>query len=165
LAAVAAALALVLTSAGDTFLLAAVLGLAAADLTVLASGALVAIAVLARWGTTSLAGLAGAQAVLGPAGWRGSVLASASAWCAAAALIAAAGTTRRTSIAVALGLAAGLVVAGPAAARADAALVRAAGAAVGVVLALVCARAFSPRVALPLTLSLGAAAVVLGVVA
>jgi hypothetical protein len=165
LAAVAAALALTLSSTGDTFLLAAVLGLAAADLTVLTSAALVAIAVLARWGTTSLAGLAGAQAVLGPAGWRGSVLAAASAWCAGAALIAAAGTTRRTSIAVALGLTAGLVVAGPAAARADVAVVRAAAGMLGVVLALVGARVLPPRAAVPLTLGLGAAAVVLGVLA
>src|SRR5207253_8473229 len=40
-----------------------------------------------RWGSSSLGAVAGAQAVLGPAGWTGSAAAVASAWTAAAAVV------------------------------------------------------------------------------
>lgn len=49
------------------------------------TGALLAVAV--RWGSASLSGLAGAQAVLGPAGLVGPRPAAASAWLAGAALV------------------------------------------------------------------------------
>jgi hypothetical protein len=48
------------------------------------------VAACVRWGSTSLGAIAGAQAVLGPAGWTGSNLAVASAWLAAVALVLAA---------------------------------------------------------------------------
>jgi hypothetical protein len=66
---------------------------------------------------------------------------------------------------VSLGLAAGLVVAGPSAATLGSALVRAAGAMVGLGLALLCARLVPRRVAVALGLALAAAAAVLGVAA
>ncbi len=66
-----------------------------------------------RWGITSLDGIAGAQSVLGPGGVVGPELATASSWCAAAALIM---VSPRDWRAAAFGLAAAIGVAGPTAA-------------------------------------------------
>jgi hypothetical protein len=119
-----AALLLAALSRGDVLVLAVLLGVALWRLPGLAVvPALVASAW--RWGSTSLDALAGAQAVLGPAGTVGPGRAAAGAWLAAAALVLSApaagrgaGTPARAVgvtglVTVALGTAAAAVVAGP----------------------------------------------------
>jgi hypothetical protein len=137
-------LALALTSSGDVLLLAAALGLAAADRAVFIVVVLAGVAVLGRWGTTSMAALAGGQAVIGPAGITGAAPSVASAWLAATALVAVASGRRWLPVAVALGLLAGLLVAGPSATSPADAGVRA-GAAIAGVGAAVLVRRFVPR--------------------
>jgi hypothetical protein len=116
----AAALALAVTSRGDVVLLALLLGFGAGRrASGLAAGAALA-AVLVRWGSPALGALAGAQAVLGPAGWTGSSAAVASAWLGALALVLAADSLDDTSIVVTVlsvapfAVAAADVVVGPA---------------------------------------------------
>jgi hypothetical protein len=81
---------LAVLSRGDVVVLALLLGFGAGRrLSGLASaGAL--LSALVRWGSPSLGAIAGAQAVLGPAGWTGSVASVGSAWLAAVALVLAA---------------------------------------------------------------------------
>ena len=165
LAATAGALALVLSSSGDAVLVAVLLGLVAVDVAVAGVGALVALAVLGRWGTTSLSALAGLQAVVGPAGLRGSAIATASSWVAAAALLVAAATVSRRLAAVALGLTAALVVAGPAVATASDALVRGGAGVGGAAVATLLAGRVDRRAGIPAALALAAAAAVLSVLA
>ena len=165
LAATAAALALLLSSSGDTVLVAALLGLAAVDAAVAGVGALVALSVLGRWGTTSLSALAGLQAVVGPAGLRGSTIATASSWVAATALVITAATLPRRLPAVALGLAAALVAAGPAVATFSDALVRIGAGVAGALLTALVAGRLPRRVGVPAAVALGAAAAVLSVLA
>lgn len=105
-----------------------------------------------RWGSPSLRALAGAQAVLGPAGWTGSVAAVASAWLAAIALVAAARPTRDSSVPRSLlavapfAAASAAVVVGPAVGGAVA--LRVAGTAVAVGLASIVTRLrWSPTIA------------------
>ena len=112
LAAVAGAAALVVGSTGDAFLLAVLLGVAAADVVAGAAAIGVALALLARWGSSSLAAVAGAQAVLGPAVALGPVVSGASVWLATLALVVVAPAGWR---AVLFGATAGLVACGPAA--------------------------------------------------
>jgi hypothetical protein len=116
----AAALALAVSSHGDVVVLAVLLGLGAGRR---ASGVAVAVALtaaLVRWGSPSLGAIAGAQAVLGPAGWTGSSVAVVSAWTGAAALMLAAVSFDRTSTTQTVlsvspfAIAAADVVAGPA---------------------------------------------------
>ncbi|MCU1461938.1 MAG: hypothetical protein JWO37_2013, partial [Acidimicrobiales bacterium] len=114
------------------------LALAAADAFGATAIGLAAVATIARYGTSSLAAVTGAQAVVGAAGWTGPASLIASSWCAAIACALAGG--RRWSTAVACGIAAGLLVAGPSAVTARGAAVRAAGAAVAVALALAAGR-------------------------
>jgi len=102
------------TASGDLLLLAVILGLAAADVVAGTAAALAALAVVARWGSTSLSALAGGQAVLGSGGWTGSATMVASTWLAAVALVLAA--PPRWWAACAFGTAAAAVVAGPSAA-------------------------------------------------
>jgi hypothetical protein len=109
---------LAIASRGDVFVLALLLGLASRRWTAgLGLTAALAAATL-RWGTPSLGGIAGAQAVLGPAGWTGSGLSVASAWLGATALVLAVPASTpwaiRWGAAAAFGAAAALVVAGPA---------------------------------------------------
>src|SRR5687768_1681287 len=66
LAAAAGAAALLLTGRGDAFLLAALLSVVALDRWAALTAGTVAAALLARWGTSSLPAVAGAQSVLGP---------------------------------------------------------------------------------------------------
>jgi hypothetical protein len=99
------------TSVGDVLLLGVVLAVVAADVVTGAGVVLAATSVLVRWGSSSLGALAGNQAVLGGAGWSGSIPGAASAWCAAAALVAA--TPPGVLPAAGFGLAAANVVAGP----------------------------------------------------
>lgn len=87
LAALAAAAVAAVASRGDVLLLGVVLGVGAGSVVAGAAGVLAGVAVLVRWGSPSLGALAGAQAVLGPAGTTGSAAAAASAWCAASALV------------------------------------------------------------------------------
>ena len=113
LAAAAAALVLALTSRGDVV----VVGVA---LTVAAWRPVAALAVAAavgasawRWGSASLEDVAGAQAVLGPAGWVDPPLAAAGSWLGALALVLVAPTMPRVAGWLAAGAAAAVVVAGP----------------------------------------------------
>jgi hypothetical protein len=108
--AAAGAAALILLSTGDLFLLAVLLGVAAATVPAGVTGAAVAVAVSTRWGSSSLAAAAGAQAVLGPALVVGPWPALVSGWCAAAALLLAAPPGL---VAPVFGAAAALVAAGP----------------------------------------------------
>ena len=95
-----AALALAVTSRGDVVVLALLLGFGAGRrASGLAAGAALAAA-LVRWGSPALGAIAGAQAALGPAGWTGSAAAVASAWLGALALVLAAVSFDKTSIAV-----------------------------------------------------------------
>jgi hypothetical protein len=89
--AAAAAVIMAVTSTGDVILLGVLLGLAASD--AVADGAvaggvgvLAGAGVVGRWGTSSLAALAGGQAVVGAGGWTGSAALVASSWGAALAL-------------------------------------------------------------------------------
>ena len=104
-----------LTSTGDVLLLGVLLGVAAGDVEAGAASVLAGLVVLGRFGTTSLAALAGAQHVVGPAGTTGPVALAAASWCAALAL--ALSTRAEFAIATVFGLAAADVVAGPAAAQ------------------------------------------------
>lgn len=165
LAATAAALALILSSSGDAFLVAVLVGLAAMDVAVAGIGVLAALAVLGRWGTTSLSALAGLQAVVGPAGLRGEGVGAASSWVAALALVVACAALTRRWPAAALGLLAGLLVAGPAAVDPAHAGIRAAGALVGSVVAVFVAGRASRRAALPAAGVLAAVSVALAVAA
>jgi energy-converting hydrogenase Eha subunit A len=110
-AAAVGASALALTSAGDLFVLGAALGLAAGELFSVLVAAIVCAATVVHFGTTGLSAVSGAQAVLGPAGFVGPPAAAASAWTGAAALVLA---PTRLAAAIPFGLAAGLLVAGPA---------------------------------------------------
>ena len=122
------------------------------------TAALAGLAFAARWGTTSLDAISGAQAVLGPAGVVGPPLAAASAWCGAAALVLA---VPGRWAAPAFGLAAGLGVAGPSAATLQELAVRVGAGGAGAALALAVDRVAPPRVARPAALALAAAAGVL----
>ncbi|MCA1657355.1 MAG: hypothetical protein LC713_06565 [Actinobacteria bacterium] len=75
------------TSTGDVVLLGVLVGLAACDAVAGGVGLLAATGVIGRWGTSSLAALAGGQAVVGAAGWTGSATLVASAWGGALALL------------------------------------------------------------------------------
>src|SRR5438067_6246665 len=111
-AAAAGAVLLALSSTGDVLLLGVLLGVAAADVTAGAAGVLGGLVVLGRYGSSSLAALAGAQQVVGPAGVTGPVALAAASWCAALAIALAA--PGELVGAAAFGLAAADVVAGPA---------------------------------------------------
>lgn len=108
--AAAGAAALIVLSTGDVFLLAALLGVAAASAAAGLTSTAVAVALATRWGSSSLAAAAGAQAVLGPALVVGPWPALASGWCAAAALLLAAPAGIAAPV---FGAAAALVAAGP----------------------------------------------------
>ena len=101
------------TSAGDVLLLGVLLGVAAGNVEGGAASVLAGLVVLGRFGTTSLAALAGAQHVVGPAGTTGPVILAAASWCAAAALTLS--TRSEFGMAAVFGVAAANEVAGPAA--------------------------------------------------
>ncbi|MEY2434686.1 MAG: hypothetical protein QOC92_4411 [Acidimicrobiaceae bacterium] len=158
-----AAFALAVLSRGDVIVLALLLGFGAGRrMSGLASAAAL-LAALVRWGSPSLGAIAGAQAVLGPAGWTGSAAAVASAWFAAVALVLAATPLfKKNVVLVALSVApfavaAADVVVGPAPGGALALRVLASVIAIGLTTALARSRRFA-RV-------LGPAAVTCGVVA
>ena len=104
-------------STGDTLLLGVLLGVAAGRVAAGVAAVLALASVLVRWGSPSLEALAGAQAVLGPAGTVGSTAAAASAWCAAAALVLAAPRVQaawwwRVAVVAPFGISAAAVVLG-----------------------------------------------------
>jgi hypothetical protein len=139
-----AALALALSSRGDVVVLTVLLGFGAGRRASGVAAAAALTAALVRWGSPSLGAIAGAQAVLGPAGWTGSIFAVASAWTGAAALMLAAISFDRTStmltaLSVApFAIAAADVIAGPAPGGALA--VRVVASAIAIVLSTVVAR-------------------------
>jgi hypothetical protein len=137
-----AAAAVLLTSTGDGLLAAVLLGLAALD----ALAGTVAVAAvlggLARFGTTSLSGLAGAQAVLGPAVSVAPSVGAVASGLAAVALVLAAPVSWKGWL---FGLFAGLVALGPAASSLGDGLVRLVGAVVGVGLVVVGQRLWPRR--------------------
>jgi hypothetical protein len=161
-AGIGAATVVALLSRGDALVLAVLLGLAAFDLRAAAASALVALAVLARMGTTSLPALAGAQAVLGPAGASNPGLGALSAWLAALALVLVCpgGWT-----AVPFGMAAALVVNGPAATSFGALVVRVLAMVAFIDLALAAGRWWPKSVTRPAGLVSAGLAVVAGVAA
>ena len=118
LAAAGAALVLAVTSRGDAFALAVALGLAAWRPVAAVAVAAALGATAWRWGSSSLEAIAGAQAVLGPAGWVGPGPAAAGSWLAALAIAVACPSFQargpRLVAALASGTAAAVVVAGPA---------------------------------------------------
>ena len=91
----AGAFALAAGSRGDVAVLAVLLAFGAGRRTPAFASAVALCAVMVRWGSTSLRAIAGAQAVLGPAGWTGSNAAVVSSWLAALALVGAARPLRR----------------------------------------------------------------------
>src|SRR3954454_16793517 len=110
LGAAAGAAVMAFSSTGDVLLLGALLGVATCDVEAGAASVLAGLVVLGRFGTTSLAALAGAQHVVGPAGAPGPVLLAAASWLAALAL--SFSTSAEFAIAAVFGLAAADVVAG-----------------------------------------------------
>jgi hypothetical protein len=160
-----AALVLALLSRGDVIVLALLLGFGAGRrLSGLASaGALLSAHV--RWGSSSLGAIAGAQAVLGPAGWTGSGAAIAAAWFAAVALVLAAVPLFKTNVVVValsvapFAVAAADVVVGPAPGGALALRVLATAVAIGLTTVLVRAKRLA-RVIGPVAVACGLLAVV-----
>lgn len=138
---VAAASAVALTSSGDSFVLAALLGLVAADIAVAGVAALVAASLTIRYGASSLGAAAGAQGVLGPALSTGDPYSVAAAWSGGLAL---AFVGPRGLPVLAFGLAAGAVLAGPVVSGPASLGIRIAGALLGLALAAAAAR-YTPR--------------------
>lgn len=129
LAAWAAAASLLVFSTGDGLAAAVLAGVAALDAWAGTVAVAAVVVGLARFGTTSLSGLAGVQAVLGPAAFVGPALGAAASVLAAAACVLAAPAGRRGWL---FGALAGLVAVGPAAVDAGDAALRVAGLALGV---------------------------------
>lgn len=138
---VAAAAVVALTSSGDAFLLALLLGLCAADIAVAGVATLIAASVTIQYGASSLGAIAGAQGVLGPALTTGDPFSVAATWTAALAL--ALVTPRRLPV-LAFGLAAGAILAGPDVSGPASLAVRIGGALIGLLLAAAAAR-YAPR--------------------
>jgi hypothetical protein len=107
-----AAVIMALSSTGDVILLGVLLGLAASDAAAGGVGVLAGVGVVGRWGTSSLAALAGGQAVVGAGGWTGSSALVASSWGGALALLLV--CPPGLAPAAAFGAAASQLVAGPA---------------------------------------------------
>jgi hypothetical protein len=82
-----AALVLGATSRGDIVVLAVLLAVASASHQRALAVGMACTAALVRWGSSSLGAIAGAQAVLGPAGWTGDAAAVTASWLTAVALV------------------------------------------------------------------------------
>jgi hypothetical protein len=174
IAALAAATVLAIASKGDIAVLAAALAITAGAWHSTVAVALGLVAASMRVGASSMRAIAGAQSVLGPAGWNGKVLAVAATWLAALAIVTAARSVLRfdgrwSSVLVGLpfGASAAAIAAGPGPGGALAirvvATALAALAATGVVRVRV--RPSADRLVAIAAPVLGAAAVVLGVLA
>ncbi len=148
---------MVITSTGDALVAGVLVGLAAADLAAGTVGVLVGIAVVGRWGSSTLAALAGGQAVLGAGGWSGPAGMVVSSWAAAAAVVlvcprggaGSASTPEVPAGIVASGLLAAALVAGPAVGRDTGSVVtlRVVASVVAVAVAVLVIRACPRRVA------------------
>src|SRR5207248_2947516 len=146
LGAAAGAAVMALSSTGDVLLLGALLGVAAGDLMAGTAAVLAGLTMLGRFGSTSLAALAGAQQVVGPAGTTGPFVLAGAAWCAAVAMAFA--SRGELLVAVVFGVATADVVAGPAVADgSDALAVRVAASLVAVALAWYVGGWVPPRLA------------------
>lgn len=152
--------AVLLTSAGNGFVAALLLGVAAGPVVGI-SAALAVAATVARWGTADLSAVAGDQDVLGAALTVSPVLGALSSGLAAAALLLSA-ARRRIDVAavVACGIGAAALVAGPAPTSATDLAVRVVSTVVAVAIALVLSRRRLPWWA---PVGVGVAAVVAGV--
>lgn len=147
---------MVITSTGDALVAGVLLGLATADLAAGTVGVLVGIAVVGRWGSSSLAALAGGQAVLGAGGWSGPAGMVVSSWAAAAAVVMVCSRPRAASAStpevpagiLASGLLAAALVAGPAVGQDTGSVVtlRVVASAIAVAVAVLVIRARPPRV-------------------
>ena len=158
--AAAAAATVAVSSTGDAVLLAALLGVSTGELVAAVTATLSALSLALRWGITSLEGIAGAQSVLGPGVLVGPELATASSWCAAAALVL---VSPRDWRAVAFGLAAAIGVAGPTAATGGDVALRVVASVVGVGAAVAAGRFLPASVGRPAGLVLAAVAAILAV--
>jgi len=139
---------------------AALLGAATGDAAAFAAVLLAALSVLARWGTGSLAAVAGGQAVLGAAGVYGTAAAVGSSWYAALTVALA---SPGGWLSVPFGAVAGLLVAGPGVTGAATGLTRLAGVVGGVAAAVLVPRFAGGRLAPRVGVALGALALVLAV--
>ncbi|MBV8979952.1 MAG: hypothetical protein JO086_03540, partial [Acidimicrobiia bacterium] len=128
-----------------------------------AASVLAGMVVLGRIGSTSLAALAGAQHVVGPAGTSGPVLLAAASWCAALALTFS--TRAEFAVAVVFGLAAADVVAGPATHTAESLAVRVAASLIAIAVAWFVGGWVPPRLARLVALGTGVVGIVLVLVA
>lgn len=154
---VAAVVTMVATSTGDVLVLGVALGLLAADGVTGATAVLAGLATVARWSSSSVGALAGGQAVVGAAGWTGAWPSVLSSWVAALALVLV--CPRGRAEAVAFGVVAAALVAGPAVGGSLATLAFRVGAsAVGVVAASLAARRSPRRLVRPLALEMAALA-------
>jgi hypothetical protein len=119
IAALAAATVVAIASKGDIAVLAAALAITAGTWHSTVAVALGLVAASMRVGASSMRAIAGAQSVLGPAGWNGKALAVAATWLAALAIVTAARSVPRLdgrwSVLVGLpfGAAAAAIAAGP----------------------------------------------------
>jgi hypothetical protein len=147
-------------SSGDALMVAVLLGAVAGDVFAFGAVLLAATAVLARWGTGSLAALAGGQAVLGPAGVHGTGAAIGSAWYAGAAIVLA---SPGGWPAIPFGAAAGLVIAGPAVTSVATGATRLGAAALGITAALLVPRFLPARLAGRVGVAFGVLALLLAV--
>lgn len=158
----AAATVLALAATGDVLLLALLLGVAAATRWSLIAAVGAGLSVLSRWGTTSLAALAGAQHVLGPGLTVGPPRAAAASGLAAVALVVAPGAP---ASAPAFAATAALLVAGPAVTTSGGAgdlAIRAGATVLALALTLAARRWAPPRLAGPAAAALGIAAALTG---
>ena len=160
--AAAAAAALALTSSGEVVLLAALLCVAGADAMASAATVLALAALAVRWGSTSLDAISGAQAVLGPGGAVGSVAEVLVVWAAAAALVLGA---PRTWPGAAFAATAALAVAGPSGGGVADIALRPAGMLTAVAVTLAVGRRLPASQARSAAVALGAAALVVALVA
>jgi hypothetical protein len=99
------------SATGDVLLAALLVGVAAGDAAFGAAAVLAGVAVVVRWGSSSLDAVGGNQAVLGWAGSVGPVVGAASTWLAASAVVLAG--RREWPATVAAAVLAALLVAGP----------------------------------------------------
>ncbi len=145
---------MVITSTGDALVAGVLLGVAADDLVAGSVGVLVGIAGVGRWGSSSLAALAGGQAVLGAGGWSGPAGMVVSSWAAAAAVVlvcsrrAGSASTPEVPVGIlASGLLAAALVAGPAVGQDTGSVVtlRVVASVVAVAVAVLVVRACPPR--------------------
>jgi hypothetical protein len=153
----AGVVAMVATSTGDVLAVGVALGLLAADAVTGSTAVLAGLATVARWSSSSVGALAGAQAVVGAAGWTGPWPSVLSSWVAALALVLV--CPRGRGAAVAFGVVAAALVAGPAVGGSLGSLaVRVGASAVGVAAAALAASRVPRRVARPLALEMAALA-------